>query len=77
MHIEFFRKTRRMPFVKVGMRVEHTHNGRFGRISGANSSGNLNIKFDGDNHTQNCHPYFKMKYFDKDGALIKEYNDGE
>ena len=67
------RKSRGMPFIKRGMRIYHSHNKRYGRISGANSSGNLNITFDGDNYSQNCHPHWKMKYFDADGKLIDEY----
>ena len=73
MSMDNVRKHRNMPFLKRGMRVQHTHNGRFGRISGSNTSMNLNITFDGDNHSQNCHPYWMMKYFDSDGGLIKEY----
>lgn len=64
-----------MPFVKRGMRVEHTYNGRKGRVSGANSSANLNITFDGDSYSQNCHPQWKMKYFSVNGRLIEEYDD--
>ncbi len=73
MNMRDFRKSRGMPFVKRGMRVLHTHNGRAGRISGANSSANLNITFDGDSYSQNCHPYWMMKYFDANGKVIAEY----
>ena len=41
-----FRKSRNMPWVKRGMRVEHTYNGKKGRISGANDGANLNITFE-------------------------------
>jgi len=73
MKISEFRKARNMPFVKRGMRVVHTHSGRSGRVSGANSSCNLNITFDGDNYSQNCHPYFMMRYLDESGHIIQEY----
>ena len=73
MKLKDFRKHRNMPFVKRGMRVIFTHDGRKGRIAGANESSNLNIIFDGERHSVNCHPYFKMQYFDKQGKLIKEY----
>jgi hypothetical protein len=55
------------------MRIFSTYNKRYGRISGANDSGNLNITFDGDNYSQNCHPWWMLQYFDSDGNLIKEY----
>lgn len=69
------RKYRAMPLVKPGMRVLHTHNDRYSWISEANSSGNLNITFDGDNYSPNCHPHWKMKYFDKQGKLVAEYDN--
>ena len=70
-----FRRMRGMPFVKVGMRVEYLLDGRQGRVSGANTSENLNITFDGENYSVNCHPKWQMRYFDKDGNIIKEYTD--
>ncbi len=75
MKMEAFRKNRNMPFAKRGMRVEHTYNGKKGRISGANCSANLNIIFDGQKHSENCHPHWMMKYFDGQGQLIKEYGE--
>lgn len=73
MTLKDFRIARHMPFVKRGMRVEHTYDGKKGRIAGANSSANLNIIFDGENYSRNCHPHWMMKYFDNDGNVIKEY----
>jgi len=75
MKMEYFRKHRAMPFVKRGMRVKNTYNGLEGRVSGANSSGNLNITFDGFSYSQNIHPKWMMQYFDKDGDLIADYKD--
>jgi hypothetical protein len=75
MGMEAFRKRRNMPFVKRGMRVECTHSGKKGRVSGTNSSGNLNITFDGQKFSKNHHPWWKMKYFDGQGQLIKEYGE--
>ena len=75
MGITNFRMRRNMPFVKRGMKVFHTHNNKWGRIASVNNSDNLNIIFDGDNYSQNCHPYFKMQYFDDGGKMIKEYRD--
>lgn len=73
MSMDSVRKGRDIPWLKRGMRVEHTYNGKKGRVSGSNGSGNINVIFDGDNWSQNCHPHWMMKYFDKDGELIKEY----
>ena len=73
MKIKDFRVSRGMPFVKKGMRVYHIHNERYGRVSGVNNSQNLNITFDGDNYSVNCHPHWQMQYFDADGKLIAEY----
>jgi hypothetical protein len=75
MTIEDIRKKRFMPFLKVGMRVFNIHNQMFGKVTGANNSQNINVKFDGDKHTRNCHPQWKMKYFAVNGRLIEEYND--
>lgn len=75
MKMNEFRKSRCMPFVKKGIRVENIYNGRKGRVSGANCSANLKIIFDGDNYSRNCQPKWKMRYFDKNGNIIKEYND--
>lgn len=72
------RESRGMPFLKRGMRVEHTHSGRKGVITAGNWSGNINVRFDGDKISQNCHPKWMMKYFDTEGKVIKEYGkDGE
>ena len=68
------KKLRVMPFLKNGMRVEFIHDGRFGQITGGNYSGNINVKFDGDNFSKNCHPCYKMRYYDNNGNIIKEYN---
>ena len=72
--IKSIRKSRYMPFIKRGMRVLHTHTNRYGRITGGNESCNLQVKFDGDKYSQNCHPKFKMIYFDKKGNIIKSYD---
>lgn len=73
MKISDFREYRGLPFVTIGMRVEM--DGKPGKVAGVNSSANLNIIFDGDDYSQNCHPYWRMKYFNKDGQVIKEFDD--
>jgi hypothetical protein len=74
MNMAYFRKQRNMEFIKRGMRVVNTFTGRAGRISSVNCSGNLNVKFDGDNFSINCHPKSMMQYFDKSGGMIAEFN---
>lgn len=49
--------------------------GRAGRIWGGNSSANFNVKFHDDGSIGNCHPYWKMKIFGKDGELYYEHKD--
>ncbi len=73
MTIQDIREKRGMPWLKVGMQVFSTHSNRFGRVTGANASQNINVKFNGDNFTQNCHPHFKMTYFGKYGQKLAEY----
>lgn len=66
------KQRRGIEFASLGMRVEVC--GKPGRIVGANSSGNLNVCFDGTCYTENCHPYWKVKYFDDNGELIREFD---
>jgi hypothetical protein len=75
MNLDYVKKHRGLKFAKRGMRVEHTYNGKTqtGRITSGNSSGNLNILFEGKKKPENCHPRWAMKYFDKDGNVIAEF----
>lgn len=73
MPLKIIREMRDMPFIKRGMKIEV--NGRPGRICSGNSSGNLNIRFDGEKFTRNCHPFYKTRYFGNDGQVIREYGD--
>ena len=72
MKLSDFRKYRCMPFVKRGMKV--IQGGRPGVITGANRSCNLNIRFEGNKHSSNCHPYYDIKYIDQQEKVIAEYN---
>jgi hypothetical protein len=73
MSMKSVRLQRGIPFIKRGMRVFSNHSKRFGTITGTNDACNLNIRFDGDKRSQNCHPYFKLVYFDDNGNIIKEF----
>lgn len=44
--------------------------GKPGRVWGGNHAANLNVKFDGQKGVSNCHPYWRMTIYDKDGNLI-------
>ncbi len=77
-HREFTRTAtyRGVPFAKIGMAVEV--GGFKGEIAGKNSSANFDILFSEGPHKGlilNCHPNWKIKYFDEQGNLIKEFND--
>ena len=64
---------RGLPKIKKGMRCEV--NGKQGKVTGGNNSCNLNVLFDGDKSSSNCHPYYKMTIFDKDGTIIHQSED--
>lgn len=64
-------KNRGISFAHLGMRIEV--DGRMGTIVGSNRSGNLDVCFDGQWWEENCHPWWRTKYFDNKGNLIKEY----
>ena len=69
MSMEYIRDTYKVP-AKVGGRVEYT--GRetpsTGTIKGADGA-HLCILLDGEKHTKNFHPTWKMRYLpDNDGA---------
>lgn len=58
---------RGVPFARIGMRVEV--DGKMGVISKHNDSSNFDVAFD-DGSYGNCHPHWKMRYFDTDGKEI-------
>lgn len=68
-------KYRGISFAYVGMNVKVS--GDKGIIVGHNSSANLDIYFlEGYNKGQklNCHPNWKIQYFNKKWELVKEFN---
>ena len=76
-HRDFVRTAtmRGVPFARIGMAVEV--DGTKGEIAGNNSDANFDILFlEGPHKGQilNCHPNWKMKYFDSKGELIKEFD---
>lgn len=75
MNLDFIKEQRGLSFVKVGMKVELCYSGKtkVGKITGGNASGNIDVKFEGENKPQNCHPCWAMKYFDDSGYIIREF----
>lgn len=74
--LENVKKWRFMPWLKYLMAVEV--NGKMGRVTGANSSLNINVKFDNieDQHYNgNCHPHWETRYFNKEGKVIADYRE--
>ncbi len=67
------REIRNMSFIKRGMRIEV--DGHIGKICSGNISDNLNVRFEGERFTRNCHPFYKTRYFDKSGNVIQDYAD--
>ena len=75
---EFLRTAtyRGVPFARIGMKVEV--GGLKGEIAGKNSDANFDVLFLEGPHKGlilSCHPNWKMRYFDSNGELIKEFND--
>lgn len=67
---------RNIEFAYIGMEVE-VNNGNKGLIIGHTASANLSILFyEGKwkNQILHCHPHDSIKYFDKNGEVIIEYN---
>lgn len=70
-NLERVKQARGIPFAKLGMRL--TVDGKSGVIVGANCSGNLDVIFDGTDYPMNCHPWWRVTYFDESGNILKEY----
>jgi len=75
--LDYVKENRGIPFVKRGMKIELTYNGKTqtGEVISGNSSGNIQVKFIGDNYSKNCQPNWAMTYFDKDGKVLAEFGE--
>lgn len=60
---------RGLPFARIGMRVEV--DGRAGVLVDGNDSGNFDVLFVDTGVVMNCHPWWRMKYFDANGQEIE------
>ncbi|MFF3100192.1 hypothetical protein [Viridibacillus arvi] len=65
------KEKRSKAFLKHGIRVEV--NGRMGIVTSGNDSLNINVRYESNNFSQNCHPQWETRYFDKDGVVIADY----
>jgi len=76
-NLDYVREQRGLKFVKKGMKVVHSYAGstQTGKIVSGNSSGNLDILFEGKERPENCHPTWAMQYFDEEGTLLAEYGE--
>jgi len=74
-NLDYVKEQRGLTFVKKGMKVENTYLKKVGIIKSGNSSGNLNVLFEGDKKPQNCHPTWAMKYYDENDKVIAEYGE--
>ena len=69
---DHMKKSRGIEYALLGMKVGV--NGKPGIIIGYHGL-NLLVCLDGNHWGDNCHPWWRMKYFDNKGDLIKEYGD--
>lgn len=75
MNLDYVKNQRGLSFIKKGMKVENTYLKKTGIVKGGNSSGNIDVLFEGDKKPQNCHPTWAMKYFNEKGEVIAEYGE--
>ncbi|MBU2703665.1 hypothetical protein Ga0466249_004813 [Sporomusaceae bacterium BoRhaA] len=67
------KQARDIEFAYMGMRIEVC--GKRGTIVGSNSSLSLDVVMDGTCWTENCHPWYRTKYFDRKGNVIREFKN--
>lgn len=67
------KESRGIEFAHLGMKVEV--DGKPGVIVGSNRSLNLDVCFEGQHWASNCHPWWRVKYLDNKGNVIREYGD--
>ncbi|HCH7474708.1 TPA: hypothetical protein NQI75_005365 [Pseudomonas aeruginosa] len=72
-------RCRGIEFARLGMMVEV--DGDMGTIQGMNASANLDVLFTNQlkhgKRSHNCHPTWKVKYFDESGTLIAHFDENE
>ena len=77
MDLEYVKNKRGLKFIELGMRCKNTYLDKYGTIKGGNSSGNIDVLFDGESDVSNVHPEWAMEYYDEEGNVISEYGNNE
>lgn len=72
-------RCRDIEFAHIGMMVEV--DGHIGTIEGSNGSANLDVRFTNQlkfgKDLHNCHPTWRVKYFDEGGTVIAHFDDSK
>lgn len=73
MSFNYLKQYRDMPWIKLHMAIEV--DGKRGVVTGENSNGNVNVRFDGEpKHVRhNCHPKWQTVYYDESGNIVADY----
>jgi len=69
---------RGIPFAFMGEKVVLSSKKRgdlIGTIVGANHAMNLDVVFEGTYHKENCHPHYRLTYYDKNNMPVARYFD--
>lgn len=72
-NLDYVKNVRGLKFVEKGMQVRVGD--KFGVIIGGNDTGNIDVKFNGNTWSDNCHPTYDIIYFDKDGKVLADYRE--
>src|ERR1700730_4949566 len=67
--LESVRKGRGMLFLRRGMAVD----GKRGVVTGGNTAMTIQVRFQGQRHSCNCHPTWETTYYGRDGTIMAEY----
>lgn len=73
---ERMKLARGIPFAYIGEKVVlHSQNrgDLTGVICGANDSYNLDVCFEGTTWTENCHPKYRLTYYNDAGEVVAEF----
>lgn len=72
--VEYIKKKYEIPFLKMGLKIKLNIDPPVsGTIISVNHQGNLNVRYEGNQHTENTHPAKLISYYNKKGKLLKEF----
>lgn len=75
---ERMKAARNIPFAFMGQKVVLSSQNRgemVGTIVGANHTMNLDVVFDGTYHKENCHPHYRLTYYNHNNEPVARYFD--